>query len=226
MSRSMKMGGTVTITADIDNVEPLRLLIPMRLSAQLKVRILKTDSGLNEPEIIFDGVVRKPDLQGRRISVSCVEWGDVMDQIVPGFYIQRNCNYRVYDSRTCRASRASKEVAVSVIAKSSRTIIVQAAALTGQVANWFALGWLEVGDDVYTIMSNAAASGNTVTLTLGSTFRSEVPVSAVALPGCDGRFSTCGTKFDNRVNHGGAATPKENLTLVAIKSDLGGGGKK
>lgn len=229
LSRTAKLGGTVTISADIDNVEPLRLLVPMRLAVPLKVEILRTNTNWTEAEVVFVGVVRKPDLQGRKVSVQCVEWGEVMDQKVPNFYIQRNCNYRVYDANTCRASQSAKEIDVSVIAKASRTITIEDSGLAGLAENWFAGGWIELGEglerEVYYVMSSTAAFGNRVILTLSAAFAAEVPASGTVVPGCDGRRSTCVSKFDNLVNFGGHATPRDNLTLVAIKTNQRGGKK-
>lgn len=229
LSRTAKLGGTVTISADVDNVEPLRLLVPLRLAVPLTVEILKTNTELAEPEVVFVGVVRKPDLQGRKISVSCVEWGEVMDQKVPNFYIQRTCNYRIYDANTCRASQSAKEIDVSVVAKNERTITIEDSGLASLAENWFAGGWIELGEgierEVYYVMSSTEAFGNRVILTLSASFAAEVPASGTVVPGCDGRRSTCETKFNNLPNFGGHATPRENLVLSGIRIAERGGKK-
>lgn len=229
LSRSVKLGGTVTISADVDSVEPLRLLVPNRLAYPLKVQILRTNTRFEEAEVLFHGTVRKPDLKGRKISVSCVEWGEVLEQRIPNFYVQRNCNYRVYDPETCRASKAAKEIAVTVAAKNQRTITIQSASLADKPANWFALGYIEVGSGLerrqHLVMSNTAPFGNQMTLMLSSPFDAEVPVAGTVVPGCDGNRSTCIAKFDNLANFGGHATPRDNLTLSAIKVSSQGGKK-
>lgn len=230
LSRTARIGGTCTITADVDEVEPLRLLLPMRLSVPLKVEILKTSTSLDEPEVLFNGTVRKPQIQGRQISVECIEWGDMLDGKITGFYIQPNCNYRVYDANTCRVNRAAFEVSVTIVSQTGRTISVSGADITGKPENWFALGWLDVGSGlsrrVFYVVANTVPSGDTTVLTVTDDRPLEYPVSATLVPGCDGSRATCISKFDNLVNFGGHETPQDNLTLVAIRTNPSTGGKK
>lgn len=229
LSRSTKLGGTVTITADYSSVEPLRLLVPMRLAVPLRVEILKTNRELDEPVSVFNGVVRSPELTGLKIKVDCSEWGESMEGQIPNFYIQRVCNYRVYDQFTCRADRASKQVAVTISAAAGRTLIITGA-LSSLAKDWFAQGTIELGAGlnrrVYFVMGNSAPFGNQMEVYISQPFDLETPVGATIIPGCDGLRSTCIAKFDNLVNFGGHATPRENLTLVAIKVDPATGGKK
>lgn len=231
LSRSMTLGGTVTIKADYDTVEPLRLLYPMRMHIPLIVEILKTDTNLIEPEIVFSGLITKPSLTGRTISVVASEWGDVMTQKVPGFYIQRECNYRVFSEGTCRADITLFQKSVLITySNGGRSCIISDASLSGLAANYFALGRLVFGTGinkrVIFITSSTAPSGNAITLSLSSVITDELPIEAIAIPGCDGLRATCGGTFGNIINFGGAATPKENLSLVAIKTDEQTGGKK
>lgn len=230
ISRSMKQGGTASITADYDEVEPLRLCVPMRLAAPLRVEIIKTTAALNEMEKLFDGVVRKPELVGRKVTVSCIEWGDAMEGRVPNFFIQRDCNYRVYDTATCRADKASKTYAVSIIAVSGRLAVITAAGLSGLNADWFAQGWIEYGTGLdrrtLFIAASTAPTGEQITLTLTTAITAELPVTASAVAGCDARRSTCIAKFNNLVNFGGHAPPRDNLTLMAVRSKQQTGGKK
>lgn len=193
----------------------------MRLAGQLRLRIYKTTINATEPVMLFDGAVRRPKLTGRKIQATGVEWGDALENPVPAFFIQRNCNYRVYDPHTCRHLRSRKELTVSVVGRSGRTLLVEAAQLAGVAADWYAFGWLELGSgltqEILYVVSSSEASGNRVTLTTSAPYRGELPGSGVLLPGCDGRRSTCISKFNNLDNFGGHATPRTNLTLQAIK---------
>jgi uncharacterized phage protein (TIGR02218 family) len=230
LSRSAKLGGTVTVSADYDSVEPLRLCSPMRLSGTLRVEILRTDQDLDEPRSIFSGVVQSPSLTGRKIQVTCNEWGEAMDQKIPNFYIQRVCNYRVYDAGTCRVDRSAFQVAVSLVAAAGRIVIVQGASLAGKPKDWFAQGWIELGSGldrrVLFVLTSSEPFDDEMELTISSVFDLELPLTGTLVPGCDGRRSTCIDKFNNLANFGGHATPKENLTLVAIKTNPTTGGKK
>lgn len=218
------------VVGDYDTVEPLRLCIPLRIAVPLKLEILKTDSNFNEADIIFTGTVREPRLEGRRVRVTCVEWGDAMDAKVPNFFIQRDCNYRVYDANTCRANRTTKEVAVNITASSGRSATIQGAGLAGLAADWFAHGWIETGSglnrQVRFVTASGAASGTSVAVTVNEPFDVEVPVSATAIPGCDGRRTTCDTKFSNLVNFGGHETPRDNLAVAVLKTESPTTGKK
>lgn len=217
------------ITGDYDTIEPLRLCIPLRIYVPLKVEILKTDTDFGQPETLFNGTVRNPRLKGRRVTVSCVEWGDAIESKVPNFFIQRTCNYRVYDANTCRASQSSYQKSVSIVALSGRTATIQGAGLTGLAAGWFSEGWIETGTGldrrVGFVTDSAAASGNQIVLTLSNPLSIEIPASATAVPGCTGERSTCISKFNNLANFGGHETPRDNLTLAAIKVQTKGGKK-
>jgi uncharacterized phage protein (TIGR02218 family) len=230
LTRGMQLGGTTNLTADYDAVEPLRLLLPLRLAGRLRCRIYQTNVRGDEVTLLFDGECRRPSLDGRRIKVQVVEWGDALDHELPGFFIQRNCNYRVYETSTCKARQVDFTEAVTVTAKSGRHVVVQGAGLAGKAADWYAMGWLQLGSGVYRetlfVVASSAAYGDQITLTTSQPFRGEVPATGSVVAGCDGTRTTCSTKFDNLDNFGGHATPRSNLTLQAIRSEVDAGGKK
>jgi uncharacterized phage protein (TIGR02218 family) len=218
------------LTADYDLVEPLRLQVPLRLSALLRVQVYKTNILLEETSLVFDGLVSSPSVEGRTITVKCQEWGQVMAGRLPQFYIQPNCNYRVFDARTCKLSTAAFQVSVTVTAKSGRSLTVSGAGLSGKPRDYFAQGWIEVGSgvdrQVLFILSNSDASGNKIVASTNATLNQAVPASATIVPGCDGLRRTCIQKFNNLNNFGGHITPKENLVLEAIKIESGAISKK
>lgn len=230
LTRSAKAGGTVTITGDYDSIEPLRLLVPLRLPVPVRVRIYKSDARSYDTTLLFDGVVRKPSLSGRTVTAECSEWGEALDQRIPAFYVQTECNYRVFDPNTCRASQAAFQKAVTVTSVNGRVATVSGAGLAGAVASYYAQGWIEIGTginkQVRFIMESSAANGTAVALTLSEPITTGVPASATLVPGCDGPASTCESKFANLVNFGGHVTPRDNLTLVAIRANPTTGGKK
>lgn len=230
LSKSTRLGGTVVISGDYDKVEPLRLCVPMRIIAPLKVEVLQSTTAFGAPTLKFVGAGRKPEVIGRKVTLSCSEWGDAMDVKIPTFFIQRDCPYTIYDTATCKADKASKQVSVSITAISGRVITMEGAGLAGLAINWFAGGWVEFGTGINTtklfVMSSAAASGSVVTATVAEEPSFEVPIAATAVPGCTGERSTCVSKFNNLLNFGGAATPRTNLTLKAIRVNPTTGGKK
>jgi hypothetical protein len=230
LSRSVRNGGTVSIVGDYDSIEPLRLLCPQRLPVPLWLEILKTNRTLDETESLFKGTPSgKPEMVGRKVSAGFAEFGDAMSTRVPGFYIQRNCNYRVYDADTCRASRAIKEKTVTAVALDGRVLTVQGSGLVGMVQNWFAYGWLEIGSGLtrrnYYVTASSEATHDLVALVLTQPPDIELPASGALVPGCGGTKEECVAKFDNFVNFGGHETPKDNLTLNAIRTEQNGGKK-
>ena len=229
LTRSAKMGGNVTVTGDYDAVEPLKLSVPIRYVAPLKLEILETTTALGTATSRFYGVVSRPELSGRSVTAQCIEWGDVMAVKIPGMHIDRECNYDVYDSGTCKAVEASFTKSVTVTAVSGTTVTITGAGLAGLAANWFARGKLKIGSgltqELVAILSSTAASGTTVTLTVNRSPAVEVPVAASSIAGCDGLRTTCVSKFDNIVNFGGHAPPRTNLTLAAIEQQAKGGKK-
>lgn len=229
--KSMRDGGTMPLVGDYDTVEPLKLSVPLRYAVPLKVELLECTTALLSSTVttLFVGWATKPSLEGRRVSVSCVEWGDVLSARIPAMHIDRECNYDLYDSNTCRVVQASFTVAVTISAVSGRSVTVTGAGLAGKAANWFAFGWIETGSglnrQVRAILASTAASGTSVTLTVNETLDVEVPVSGSVIAGCDRKRSTCVSKFDNLVNYGGHAPPRTNLTLAAVEAEEGGGKK-
>jgi len=145
--------------------------------------------------------------------------------------IQPRCNYRVFEPSTCRLSREIFALDVTVDALDGRTLAVAGASLAGKVANYFAEGWIEVGSgeslEVRTLLQSGAESGGKVELTLNAPLTlAEVGTAAVLFPGCDGRDSTCASKFGNFANWGGHRVPLKNLSLKALEIHSGAGGKK
>lgn len=230
LSRSSKLGGTVTIIGDFDTIEPLRLSLPTRISVQLRVQIYKASLDFTETELIFDGVIRKPELVGRRVRVTGMEFGDMLDGKFPPFYIQRDCNYTVYEPGTCRADKASKQVAVTLTAKAGRVIRVEGSGLAGKPVDYYAEGWVELGSGlsrvVLFVLQSTAANGPVILLTVANPLRLDVPAAGILTPGCAGTRADCIGKHNNFVNFGGHETPRENLTLTAIKTNASTGGKK
>jgi hypothetical protein len=225
----MKQGGTVQIKGDIDAIEPLRLAIGARLPGSLKLEILQTTLDLSLPVVIFSGTVLKPSLAGRQITANCQEWGSLMMAMIPTFYIQRICNYRVFEANTCKLSRAAFEIAITVEAISGRNVTIKGAGLIAKPQNWFNGGWIEIGTGltrkVLYVISSTQASGDEIGLICSQLINIETPVGATIVPGCDGARSTCILKYNNLVNFGGHATPRDNLSLVAIKTDATAGKK-
>lgn len=228
LSRSTKEGGSLTVKADYDAVEPMALLAPNRLLGRLRLSVYRYDASTGSKVLVFRGVAGKASCEGRSVTASFKEWGELMDQKVPRFFVQPLCNWRVFEEGTCKADLATFAKSVTVVASSGRQATVYGASLAGLAEGHFAGGYLapSSGYGASFVVASGAESGNAVALELASPYPGEVPGEATAVPGCDGTRQTCDAKFGNLDNFGGHATPMDNLTLVAIRVNTGGGGKK
>ncbi len=232
---SAKNGGETEISADADGVTPLQLCSTVTnpsanpFMGSVKVEILKTNTDLDPPVSLIIGRLEKPAVNGRKFTAKVNTWGGALEQPIPAMFIKRDCNYRIYDPDTCRADRVSKEVHVTIVSVNGRELTVSATALAGKPANWFAFGWVELGDwlarQARFILESSAASGSEVECTLNLPLPAGTSGSALLMPGCNGLRSTCISKFNNLVNFGGHETPVDNLTLEAIRTTPTGGKK-
>lgn len=223
LSRSARNGGTLRVSGDYDEVEPLRLLCPVRLAVPLMLEVFRTNRAGDEPQSVFRGAATgKPSLAGRMITAQFSEWGDAMDGVIPGFFIQRNCNYRVYDPDTCRKSKVGLSHSVTLVSATARNLIVQGHSLRGVAQHWFAYGWLEVGSGlnrrVLYVTDSSVSADDLMTLVVTVPPGIDLPASGTLLPGCDGQAGTCRAKFDNYENFGGHFTPEANLSIKGINT--------
>jgi uncharacterized phage protein (TIGR02218 family) len=223
---------TVQIEGWRDDIEPLRLLFPLKLWLPLWVEIQETT--LPDPDtatVLFTGRVLRAPAKGKVCHADCSGLLTALGSQVPTFSYGQRCGYRVYQPDTCRAVQATHEVSVTIDAIDGSDVTISGAGLTGLDADHFAEGWIEVGTgatfETRSILESTAESGGEVVLTLIAPLtHAAVSDSALAVPGCDGSPDTCEDKFSNFENFGGHVIPKRNLSVIAIEVDPGSGGKK
>ena len=153
--------------------------------------------------------------------------------------IGENCNYQVFDLKTCKAPRFKFETLAEVVSVQTNPPQLEVELLfpaAAKFSDWitedfFAGGFLETGSgtsfSVRTIMSSVEESPGVLTLELNALLNAAVGQRVTLVAGCDGSAETCESKFNNLVNGGMfVAVPEKNLSLTAIEAVTSQGGKK
>lgn len=211
---------------------PFALTFPPHGCQPLHVEIATADyADVSAPTVLFTGIVTSVQAEGRKLKARCVTlWGGEQTR-VPAFYFSARCQYRVFDPATCGLDRALWEKTATMSAVNARSVTVTGVSLYGVLANGFAEGWIEVGTgaqrEVRLILANAQENAGAVTLTLNAPLRFNTAGATVTLiPGCDGRWVTCDSKFSNTANYGGHRFALRNLAIKALDIPQIHGGKK
>lgn len=97
--------GELEITAECEEESPLYQLCPCALAMPLYVGVLETDyTDPGTQSVLFAGRVLSVEVKGMTATAKCASFLDVFGGVVPHFYLQPRCNYRVFEPNTCRAS--------------------------------------------------------------------------------------------------------------------------
>lgn len=211
---------------------PFALLFPPYGCQPLNLEIQTAEyPDLENVTTLFRGVVASVQADGKSLRARCNALGGGAQSSVPAFYFSARCQYRVFDIGTCGLARVAWQNTVRITALNGRDVTVVGASLTGLPANWFAEGWLEVGSgltrEVRLILTHPPESATTIVLTLNAPLRfNGVDATATLVPGCDGRWVTCESKFSNTGNYGGHRFALRNLAIKALDIPQINGGKK
>jgi uncharacterized phage protein (TIGR02218 family) len=142
---------------------------------------------------------------------------------VPRVLIQASCNWRLYESNTCKVSEAAHSLTTTL--DDADALWVEAAAFEGADPNQWALGVVVAGEETRLVVRQDGAR-----LYLSAPFRT-APGSGDTVTvraGCDKKLTTCIEKFNNLVNFGGFPyVPTSNPQMEALSPPKTGssGGK-
>lgn len=222
---------------------PLSLFIPFKLPAPLWVRVYETTFA--DPEtrtLIFTGKVLSVGNEGRKLTAKCAGVLDVLGRRFPRFYIQPRCNHFVYDAH-CKATL--NQCGGNIRFLSGRFVKVDLSSPPfpnrpeSAEFNFFGLGWVEVGSGATferrsILQSSALTKYQTgpdrweMALNLDRPFDHAIVGNLMQLiPGCDGSYVACVTKFGNGARYGGFDNiPTTNPSVRAMKADNPSGNKK
>lgn len=221
------------VTLDVDREladSPFPVAFPPHGCQPLHVSIASADyADLSAPSVLFTGLVSSISVSGRLLRARCsTHWGQAD---VPAFLFGPRCLYRLFEPDTCRLDRTAHEQPVTLVSVSGRDVVVSGDGLPGRPVNHFAEGLLEAGAglarEVRLVLTSSAVVGGALVLRLNAPLRfNAAGAPATLLPGCDGRWSTCDSKFANTPNFGGHRFALRNLALKAIEVATPSGGKK
>ena len=190
-------------------------------------------------QVVFAGEVRKLTSRGTKAMVSC-GIPRVFDAVLPRARFAPVCQWALYSVPCGLVSGDwTFEARVADVGTPGYPFTFVVDSITRQngealpsgfgSANWFAWGGLKSDDDTVAIRQSSAVSGGSMPLTLARDPNPMLSVGEIVelRPGCDGLPETCGSKFDNFLNWGGARVAAANLSLVKVNLPGGdSGGKK
>lgn len=223
----------VEVRGLFESGSPFYQLVPPALAMPLWVTIYRTTvEEPTEKTTLFTGQIVGPvEIDGRTVKAKAASILDIGVAQVPGLVFQPRCNYRVYQPDTCRLSEAAWDVDITITAMANRTVTVTGAGLVGKAEDYFAEGFLEVGEDSElerrTILASTAESAGAVVLTLNMALRfAGLSTTGRVLPGCDGTPDTCIVKFANFRNFGGHRFAFRNLAIKGLDTPTVDAAKK
>lgn len=211
---------------------PWSRFVTVSLGRPLWVSIIEAE--IENPEagqVLFTGRVRRPEFDGRKVTLRCESWLDVLASKIPRCEIGPRCNWHLYGAG-CGLDRDDFKVEATISAVSGYELTITAAGLD-KPAHWFANGLIEAGTgdtlETRTVIASTAADDEEIVLTLNLPLMlSTVGATVTVLPGCDHTAETClSPKFDNFENFGGFRhVPQDNLSVKAVVIDSANGNKK
>lgn len=186
--------------------------------------------------VVFSGEAAGANVRGSVLEARFQTGALAFDHYVPRVRVQALCNNTLFDVG-CGLAKAAWKFTATVDSPGTAgwPFTLSLSALDRETGadptmglDYFAGGWLEIGQDRVPIRASTVPVGGSLVLTLG---RDPEPFPAggepVALfPGCDGRRETCADKFGNYVNFlGHPFIPTANPSLVKLSSSVNGGKK-
>lgn len=224
----------VNIEAVYESGHPLALGLPYPTPKPINVEIL--EAAYADPDtttVLFTGRIEKPPRRGKKITARAISLLDFSAHRLMHGLIGKRCGYQLYDPDTCGVSKAAFQIAGCTFDSiDGRTVrVTHATALDGWAANYFSFGWIETGSGLTTeiraILQDTVISGTVRELILALPLASaEVGNTVTVVPGCDGKWDTCQTKFGNDAALVHPFIPEKNPSLTAIPMPVSQGGKK
>ena len=189
--------------------------------------------------VVFAGEIRKLKSRGTKAIVNC-GIPRVFDAVLPRARFAPVCQWALFSVPCGLVSGDwTFEARVADVGTPGYPFTFRVDAISRQngaslpsgfaASNWFAWGSLKSSGDTIAIRQSTNISGGSITLTLARDPNPMLTVGEIVQlrPGCDGLPETCGSKFDNFLNWGGARVAAANLSLVKVNVPGGdSGGKK
>lgn len=233
----------LTVTCDGLDVAPLLNAALLRLEVPLFLTVRKAEVSAfgvaTAGVVVWTGEVASAKVRAKRITARAVSDGTVFDRKVPRCYLQPGCNHAVF-SPGCGLDPAawvhtavmSNPGAVGWPFIFTLNTLSRAGGAALSAANAFAGGWLEAGAGSnlqrVPVLASSEAVGGGLDVTLSRDPSPWLAAGAAVrlYPGCDGKRTTCQTRYDNYLNFGGDPfVPTGNPSLIKLSEDAAGGKK-
>jgi uncharacterized phage protein (TIGR02218 family) len=179
----------------------------------IEVLRLFRDQDPLEANPIFLGQIKTVSFQGVSAIAHCVGFEFYLNQPIPKWFYESNCNHRLFDSR-CRMDSSSSLYRI----ETNVVVATDGITLTSGVFNAFTAGWFTYGILQFGAYQRAIVShiGDEIVIK----FRILPLVSGnsvIVLAGCDGKIETCRDKFGNVVNFlGFPYVPEDNPVTWSV----------
>jgi uncharacterized phage protein (TIGR02218 family) len=217
-----------SVTISARTIQPLSLMIPFTLEWPLMVDIYEADvSGNSATHLreLFSGEISECNSEGPFLSVTAKSLSSVFDRQTPRRLYQAGCNWNLFEPGCGLSSDAWKFTGtITGYDPVSMTFTVASVSPAIPADHFFAGGYLYFGS-VYRMITDSVGATVTIASPLLST--PSVGSQIYFYPGCNGDYSTCKNKFNNASRFGGFPfIPVGNPSMINVKQDTGGSGKK
>jgi hypothetical protein len=216
-------GGKVDLTTDRFAGNPLLKFIPFSAEARLLLEIREgAPEAPDAATLVWSGEVAEASGNGKRIKARGDVFGSVFERKFPRFLMQQDCNVTLFSS-ACGVNKATYQVSGTMTSSVGNVITVTCGST--QAANYYARGevWVGAGSTLERrlILSSAPGTGTQVlTIDRPIAVNGAGGVAAVFWPGCDGQYSTCGSKFSNKLRfRGHPFMPRDNPALKRVATN-------
>lgn len=196
-------GGTGEVNVVLPSNNPVaQLYRGIAPSQPVKATIMRLDIEEREIRVVWIGTiteVKRPEAEKTELVTAGLS--STMDYAGLRLTWGRNCPYSLYDY-DCKVNPKNFVVAGLVI-QAINGVSITVGVPKELPSGWFNAGFIEWMDDgVRDVRAVKTHSNNEITL-MGGTHKLAVGMTINVYPGCDGRATTCKSKFNNILNFGG-----------------------
>ncbi|WP_221029894.1 phage BR0599 family protein [Actomonas aquatica] len=205
---------------DIPN-NPLKAfpLLEFTRSMSIEIREYRAADPDGSATVRMAGKVLDAPRRNKSYYARCAIVGGRLRASVPDGTVKTTCNHTVYDG-LCGVNPATFTETGEISAVNGAVIDIDVGA--ARAAEWFAEGYAEIGAgdtlEVRHIVRSAPIAGGTRLTLLRPLVANGEGAAVAAVAGCDLQFSTCRTKFNNRLNFYGA--PHKPPYIEAVQSGI------
>lgn len=213
-------GGTVELNTDRFAGNPLLRFIPFNAEARLLLEIREGAPGTPDAAtLIWSGEVSEASGSGKKIKAKGDVFGAIFERKFPRFLMQQGCNVTLF-STACGVVKATYQVNGTLASSIGTTLTVTCGST--QAANYYARGEVWVGSgstlERRLILSSDPGSGTQVlTVDRPLAVNGAGGMGVQFWPGCDGQYSTCSSKYNNKLRfRGHPFMPRDNPALKRV----------